>query len=127
MTLRHCADDSFDVLAEPVRLEQVFVNLLTNSMDAMADRSRRAIAVAIGRRERLVEIRVTDSGTGIGAGERDRIFDPFFTTKSPGAGLGLGLSISFNIARDFGGRLVLEGSSPQGSTFLLELRESPGA
>lgn len=127
VTLRHCADDSFDVLAEPVRLEQVFVNLLTNSMDAMADRSHRAIAVAIGRRQRLVEIRVTDNGTGIGAGERDRIFDPFFTTKSPGAGLGLGLSISFNIARDFGGRLVLEGSSPQGSTFLLELRESPGA
>lgn len=126
VTLDHAAGDSFDVLAEPVRLEQVFVNLLANSMDAMADRSERTISVSIARRQGLVEVRVTDNGAGIASGERDQIFDPFFTTKSPGAGLGLGLSISFNIARDFGGRLVLERSSPQGSTFLLELKEWPG-
>lgn len=119
-------DDHYDVLAEPVRLEQIFVNLVANSLDAMSGTTAGQIGISVDRKPGLIEVRVRDNGTGIRTAERDQIFDPFFTTKSSGAGLGLGLSISFNIARDFGGRLVLEDSSPAGSTFLLELKEWPG-
>ncbi|UYO00532.1 MAG: two-component sensor histidine kinase [Devosia sp.] len=115
--------DTFDARAEPVRLEQVLINLLANSMDCMAGRTERRIDVELQRGPGSIQVRLRDTGPGISADEQDKIFDPFFTTKAPGAGLGLGLSISFNIARDFGGRLVLESSSPSGSVFILELKD----
>ncbi|WP_162783791.1 ATP-binding protein [Devosia naphthalenivorans] len=120
------SDDRYAVLAEPVRLEQVFVNLVANSLDALINVAVPRLHITLSRAPGLVVVRVHDNGGGIATAERSQIFDPFFTTKSPGAGLGLGLSISFNIARDFGGRLILEKSSQQGSTFLLELKEWSG-
>jgi len=112
------------VLAEEVRLEQVVVNLIANAMDAVHDAVRRTIVVEVRRRNDHVSIEISDTGTGIEKGTRTDIFDPFFTTKPPGSGLGLGLSLSFNIIRDFGGRLLLTESSARGSTFSIELREA---
>lgn len=121
------SDDAFDVVAEQVRLEQIFINLLGNGMDATVDGADRRLTIAFSRRPGIVQVRISDSGKGIAQKEQAQVFDPFFTTKSPGAGLGLGLSISFNIARDFGGRLLLEDSTAKGSTFLVELKEWPDA
>ncbi|MEW9807655.1 ATP-binding protein [Mesorhizobium sp. ZMM04-5] len=110
------------VIAEGVRLEQVFVNLIANAMDAVAGRDERTIrltARSIGER---VEITVEDTGGGIVADDVNVIFDPFFTTKPPSSGLGLGLSITYNILKDFGGGVTVLRTSPEGTSFLVTLR-----
>lgn len=114
------------VRAEEVRLEQVLVNLLSNALDAVAGAPVRRIqiraeAVGGGEEGDAVRIEVRDSGPGIAADPVGQIFDPFFTTKPVGTGLGLGLSISYNIVRDFGGVLSVAESGPDGTAFVLSL------
>jgi len=120
------------VRAEEVRLEQVLVNLLSNALDAVAGAPVRRIliraeAVEKGEGEEgdAVRIEVRDSGPGIAADPVEQIFDPFFTTKPVGTGLGLGLSISYNIVRDFGGVLSVAESGPGGTAFVLTLSRLP--
>ncbi|MBK1840224.1 HAMP domain-containing protein [Azospirillum sp. YIM B02556] len=116
------------VRAEEVRLEQVLVNLLSNALDAVAGVPVRRILIRAeasgggqdGQADG-VRIEVRDSDPGIAAGTVGQIFDPFFTTKPVGTGLGLGLSISYNIVRDFGGVLSVAGSGPGGTAFVLTL------
>lgn len=101
------------VLGGQVRLQQVFVNLLSNAVDAMADHPDPVIGLQIHADDTHASITVRDRGAGMTEDEIAQLFDPFFTTKEPGKGLGLGLSISYNIVRDFGG--TLEGRNhPQG-------------
>ncbi|CAO3402421.1 ATP-binding protein [Azospirillum palustre] len=114
------------VRAEEVRLEQVLVNLLSNALDAVADAPVRRILIRAeiveeGDEGGAVRIEVRDSGSGIAADPVAQIFDPFFTTKPVGTGLGLGLSISYNIVRDFGGVLSVAESGPDGTAFVLTL------
>ncbi|UWR20981.1 ATP-binding protein [Sulfitobacter sp. S190] len=87
-----------------VRLGQVFVNLVTNALDAMADQSERALRIIVETGER-VTVSVADCGPGINAPEQ--MFDPFYSTKEVGAakGLGLGLSISYAIVHSLGGEI----------------------
>jgi signal transduction histidine kinase len=69
-----------------------------------------------------VELRFTDTGSGIAAEHRGAVFDPFFTTRPPGEGTGLGLAISYDIVRRHGGELVLADSEPgAGATFVVRL------
>ncbi len=110
------------VEAVPIRLQQVLVNLLTNAADAVEEADMRRISV----RERAepdgrVSILVEDTGPGVPASIAQRIFDPFYTSKAAGKGLGLGLSISYNIVSDFGGRLALERTEGGGARFVMEL------
>ncbi|WP_247873008.1 ATP-binding protein [Azospirillum sp. TSH64] len=119
------------VRAEEVRLEQVLVNLLSNALDAVAGAPVRRILIRAevvedgeesgGEEGGAVRIEVRDSGSGIAADPVAQIFDPFFTTKPVGTGLGLGLSISYNIVRDFGGVLSVAESGPDGTAFVLTL------
>ncbi len=114
------------VLAEEVRLEQVFVNLIGNGLDAMKKREERRLSISAACRTGEVEVLVADTGAGIPAAHRASIFDPFFTTKPIGAGLGLGLSMSYNIIRDFGGRLALSDPGESGkTTFAITLKTVP--
>ncbi|MGQ9369164.1 ATP-binding protein [Azospirillum sp. ST 5-10] len=113
------------VRAEEVRLEQVLVNLLGNGLDAVAGRDCRRLAVAARPDgEGTVRIEVRDSGPGIPADAAAQVFDPFYTTKPPGAGLGLGLSISYNIVKDFGGVLAVASSGPEGTAFAITLNRA---
>ncbi len=123
-------DSPLRVRAEEVRLEQVLVNLLSNALDAVAGAPLRRIAIHAapagdGPDGEAVRIEVRDSGPGIPAGLAGQIFDPFVTTKPVGTGLGLGLSISYNIVRDFGGVLSVADSGPGGTAFALTLMRAP--
>jgi two-component system C4-dicarboxylate transport sensor histidine kinase DctB len=113
------------VMGGRVRLQQVLVNLLSNALDAMEMMDRPEIEIAIlgdGTRWR-VEMR--DQGPGLTEDTLTHIFDPFFTTKSPGKGLGLGLSISYNIVRDFGGTLAARNHPEGGAVFIVDLAQAP--
>lgn len=110
-----------------VRLQQVFVNLLSNAVDAMADQPDPVVDLSLDMDGSRIHVRVRDRGTGMTDAEIAQLFDPFFTTKEPGKGMGLGLSISYNIVRDFGGTLEGRNHPDGGAEFsvTLKLAEAP--
>lgn len=99
-----------------VRLGQVFFNLISNAVDAMAGRERRVLSITVSG----TSVTLRDTGTGIAAPEH--IFDPFYSTKEVGAseGMGLGLSISYGIIQSFGGKIIGR-NGPEGAEFVVEL------
>jgi C4-dicarboxylate-specific signal transduction histidine kinase len=109
------------VLGNPIQLEQVFINLLTNARDALVDAPRRVIHIACDVRPPIVSVVFADTGPGIPAGLEQRIFDPFFTTKEVGTGTGLGLSITYGIIQEHGGAISVESLPGEGARFLIEL------
>jgi C4-dicarboxylate-specific signal transduction histidine kinase len=109
------------VLGNPIQLEQVFINLVTNARDALVDAPRRVIHIASAVRRPKVSITFADSGPGIAPGLEQRIFDPFFTTKDVGIGTGLGLSITYGIIQEHGGTISVESPPGEGARFLVEL------
>lgn len=119
-------DHEIQVLAESIRLEQVFINLLGNAVDALITSDEKMIQIRVESeaKSEMIAVFVKDSGAGIDGAERQRIFEPFYTTKNPGEGLGLGLSISYNIMRDFAGKLYLNTVAPQGAEFVIELKRA---
>ncbi|GLV56769.1 hypothetical protein KDH_36080 [Dictyobacter sp. S3.2.2.5] len=109
------------VLGSAIQLEQVFLNLLTNARDAMVKSKQKRVTISCTVNGDIVEIRVSDTGTGILPELERRVFDPFFTTKEVGQGTGLGLSITYGIIRDCGGTIVLENHPGEGATFVIHL------
>ncbi|WP_099824792.1 sensor histidine kinase [Oceaniglobus indicus] len=104
-----------------VRLQQVFVNLITNAVDALQTTDDRRIAIAVAQTRATITCTVSDTGPGLA--DPARVFEPFYTTKHVGAshGMGLGLSISFGIAGSFGGDLRA-GNTARGACFTLTLK-----
>jgi len=115
------------VLGGQVRLQQVFVNLLSNAVDAMIDTDSPTIDMTLGQDGAQVRVDVRDCGVGMTQENIAQLFDPFYTTKEPGQGMGLGLSISYNIVRDFGGRLEGRNHSQGGAVFSVFLTQSDAA
>lgn len=109
------------VMGNAIQLEQVYINLLTNARDALADAERKVITVTCLAKSDLIELRVADTGQGVPMGLEQRIFDPFFTTKEVGAGTGLGLSITYGIIKDHQGTIALENRPGEGATFVIQL------
>ena len=109
------------VVGNPIQLEQVFINLLTNARDAMADSPRKAIRISSSVGPAMVEVAFADTGDGIPPGLERRIFDPFFTTKDVGKGTGLGLSITYGIINEHGGMISVVSPPGEGATFLIQL------
>lgn len=109
------------VRAEQVRLEQVLLNLVANSLDAMARVEFGALSIRIHPGSRKTALVVADTGPGIAPELLPDLFEPFTTTKPAGEGLGLGLSIASAIVRDFGGNLSAVNRVEGGAAFTLEL------
>jgi len=109
------------VKAGPVRLQQVLVNIISNAADAVEGLDDRRIDLTAQKSDNKVIVSVRDRGPGVPPAIMERIFDPFFSTKGVGKGLGLGLSISYNIVKDFGGRLVVTNLEDGGARFDIEL------
>jgi PAS domain S-box-containing protein len=111
------------VVGSAQRLEQVFLNLLVNAVQALPDgrpeNEIRVVLRAPSASEVLIE--VADNGPGIPDDVRSRIFDPFFTTKPVGLGIGLGLSICHGIVTSHGGTITVESAPGRGSTFRIVL------
>ncbi|GAB4376018.1 MAG: sensor histidine kinase [Kiloniellaceae bacterium] len=120
------SDRGLTVQAGRVRLQHVILNLVANALDAMQDQPAPRIEIAVAERagsdgKGRVVLTLRDHGPGIAAAALGRIFDPFFTTKDVGEGLGLGLSISYNIVKDFDGVLRAENHPDGGAVFTIEL------
>ena len=111
-------DTPVSVLADPVRLEQVIVNLLRNALDAMKGQTERYLQISLTAGE-MATLTIQDNGPGIE--NLDEMFEPFFTTKKPGEGVGLGLAISSSIAQDLDGRLFARNVYPRGAVFEFQL------
>lgn len=112
------------ILGDKNRLEQVFVNFLTNSRDAIESSPRKAkgmISVRSMIQSDSVVIEFSDNGTGVDEGIINRIFDPFFTTKEVGKGTGLGLSIVHGIIQEHKGRIECHSKGGNGATFKVTL------
>jgi histidine kinase len=122
-------EDLPPILADPNRLEQVFINLLINARDAIEEKCEHNPQLDAIQRIRLktrfqrgmVCVEIGDSGVGVPEDLVDKIFEPFFTTKPVGRGTGLGLSISYGIVQDHLGTLRLETHPGEGSTFIIQL------
>ena len=113
---RNFADPLPAVVADAHQLEQVFLNIVNNAVDAMLENERKGtLLVSVTVENAQVAIRVQDSGPGIR--EINRIFDPFYTTKAVGKGTGLGLSICYGIIKEHGGDIRAH-NSPQGGAVL---------
>jgi len=112
----------FSIDTDSLRLEQIFINLVSNALDAMKASEPRILTIKCeGLDTEIFSISFTDTGPGITDTDLPHLFDPFFTTKEVGQGMGLGLSISYNIARMLGGNLYPTNDPAGGATFTLTL------
>lgn len=108
------------VRGDPDKLQQPFLNLFLNAVDAMPDGGTLRVAIrAISTRE--VEIAVADTGTGIAAADLPHVFTPFFTTKPAGRGSGLGLVVAEGIVADHRGRIEVKSELGRGTEFRIRL------
>ena len=112
-------DKSHEVCGDTHRLEQVFINLIINARDSIAETGRKYGKISIKSKVHgeVVEVLIEDDGAGIPGAIQAKIFEPFFTSKEPGQGTGLGLPICHGILKDFGARLTLMNSDEAGTVF----------
>jgi hypothetical protein len=115
-----------DILGDPHQLEQVFLNILMNAIEAMQNGGKLEIAVRERQDPRFVQVAVIDTGSGIPPENLPRIFDPFFTTKEAGKNTGLGLSVSYGIVRTHGGYIDVESIVGAGTTVRVDLPVNGG-
>jgi len=116
--VRNLGDQAAYVVGDPVRIEQIIVNLLRNALDAVKPIEDKRIEITL-KVEDAISLAVQDNGTGIE--DASTLFEPFATTKKPGEGVGLGLAISAGFASDMGGKLTGRNATPVGAIFELQL------
>jgi C4-dicarboxylate-specific signal transduction histidine kinase len=114
-------DEDLFVRADADRLGQVFVNLFSNALDAVAGSQSPRIEIVARSQDGRVSVQVRDTGAGLSEPVLAHLFEPFFTTKLAGSGLGLGLAISERILRDFGGTLRAANAPEGGALFIVDL------
>jgi two-component system NtrC family sensor kinase len=115
------------VSSDPSQLQQVFLNLITNAIDAHDGKPYGSIRISThaDAERKKATVKVADSGSGIKPEHLSRIFDPFFTTKAVGKGTGLGLSICFSIVKRLGGSLTVQSEMGKGTEFTIQLPFTP--
>jgi signal transduction histidine kinase len=125
-TFLHVDGEVTDILGDPHQLEQVFLNILMNAIEAMPNGGKLDISVRERRDPSFVQVAVVDTGPGIPPDVLPQIFDPFFTTKEVGKNTGLGLSVSYGIVRTHGGYIDVESIGGQGTTVRVDLPVNGG-
>src|ERR1039458_6882752 len=120
---REIPEDVPSVVADPHQLEQVFLNVINNALDAIVEGSGSGVLkVRVFRKDAFVWVEFDDSGPRFK--DPGRIFDPFYTTKSVGKGTGLGLSICYGIVKEHGGEIVARNREEGGATIEVRLLAS---
>jgi two-component system NtrC family sensor kinase len=117
VTLMH--PDLVLIRGDANRLQQAFLNLIFNAIEAMAEGGRLVIASALDESQKQITIEIRDTGSGISEKHLDHIFDPFFTTKKEGEGTGLGLSIVYGVVQNHGGKISVQSKEGEGTVFTL--------
>jgi len=108
------------IVSDKGQLQQVFLNIINNAIDAVKDGGKIVVSSEVKNRN-MVRISVQDNGQGIPKDAVKSIFEPFYTTKGKGKGTGLGLSISYGIVQRLGGDISIESEEGSGSTFSIDL------
>ena len=119
---REYAEDVPEVVADPDLMQQVFLNLCLNAIQAMPEGGELSVTTAVRRyrtRRSMVDVSFHDTGVGIPRDLMEKIFDPFFTTRTMGTGLGLPISVQ--IVRDAGGLITAKNNSGGGATLRVSL------
>ena len=120
---RNIAQEIPPVMADPHQLEQVFLNIINNALDAMLEGSGSGVLkVSVYRKDGFVCVEFDDSGPGIK--DTARVFDPFYTTKNVGKGTGLGLSICYGIVKEHGGEIIARNRDEGGASITVRLPAS---
>jgi two-component system, NtrC family, sensor kinase len=116
---KELAADLPAISSDPSQLQQVFLNIINNAIDAMGKDG--IITLRTAHQESQVIIKISDTGPGMTKETIEKIFDPFFTTKEVGKGTGLGLSISYSIIEKLGGTIYVDSKLGKGTTFTIRL------
>lgn len=111
------------VMADFAQIQQVFVNLVVNAIQAMSEGGKLTIITSAS--DGSVRTSFTDTGVGIKPENMEKLFTPFFTTKSEVKGVGLGLSVSYGIVERHGGKIEVQSEVGKGSTFTVLLPSTP--
>ncbi len=114
---KYYSDTRIHITGDVGKLHQVFLNILSNSLQAMADKGIIGIKTSLFQDHAIIE--TTNDGTGMDEKTMAKITDPFFTTKAPGKGTGLGLSISYSIISDHNGSLVFRSEVNKGTKVII--------
>ncbi len=109
------------LLFDEKKIKQVLINLLMNAIHAVGNKGNIGISTELNGSEGDLIIKVADDGHGIEPRHLKKIFDPFFTTKPTGEGTGLGLSVSYGIIQNHGGRIHVESEPGAGTVFSVVL------
>jgi two-component system, cell cycle sensor histidine kinase and response regulator CckA len=128
-----CRSKAAKILFDPMQLEQVIINLVTNAIDAMSGTGTLTISTQLPSRWQIgdaasregVVLSVRDTGTGIAVDDLPHIFEPFYTTKEAGKGTGLGLAISYGIVTQGGGSIEIDSKPGEGTQFDVFLPSYP--
>ena len=118
---KELAPDLPTTASDSSQLQQVFLNILNNAIDAMGKDGAITLRTLYQPETRQIAIKITDTGPGMTQETIEKIFDPFFTTKEVGKGTGLGLSISYSIIEKLGGTIYVDSKVSKGTTFTIKL------
>jgi signal transduction histidine kinase len=118
---RDFADDLPQVVADGEQLKQVFMNLITNAVEAMEGCETKELSLCTAYGEHTVRISVGDTGPGITENRQSQLFEPFFSTKNRGRGVGLGLSVAYGIVQSHCGTIHVDSQEGKGALFTVTL------
>jgi len=120
VTLRlELAEDLPETTGDPGQIQQVLLNLIFNSMEAMPDGGTVTVSTQWDRMRGQLRLEVADTGVGIPSELMSQIFEPFFSTKSQDKGVGLGLSVVYGIVKEHGGSIYVKSEEGEGCRFIL--------
>jgi signal transduction histidine kinase len=126
--VRRYAPDFLPVYCDESKIQQVFLNILSNGAEAMSEKAgpqKPRFVIRTLKADDMIQVEIEDNGPGMDEETRRRVFEPFFTTKSAGVGTGLGLSVSyFIIAENHNGEMWVESVPGRGTTFFIRLPAS---
>jgi len=115
------SDQLPDIVVDGGQIQEVFLNIILNTIDAMPEGGELRVASNMADSEQFIQIRFADTGCGISPENLDKVFDPFFTTKDASKGTGLGLAVAYGVIEKHQGKIRMESEIGKGTTCIIDL------